>query len=145
MDKSTGSQNRNIFGIDITVTSDGGLIMTGNGPERSVFLMKTNASGDTTWTREYNFYTENNSMSVIESPDGGYVMAGYAYSYRQDGGYQSDLLIIKTSLYGDTLWTRTYGSPLYDYGYCVENTKDGAYVITGPFLIWMFTGRKFVL
>jgi hypothetical protein len=100
-----GLKSGGIAGWDIIASSDGGFLITGAGPDRRVFLMKTNASGDTTWTREYNFYTENNSMSVTESPDSGYVMAGYAYSYRQDGGYQSDPLVIRTYLYGDTIWS----------------------------------------
>lgn len=31
----------------------------------------------------------------------------------------------------DTLWTRTYGGADWDYGYCVQQTQDGGYVVTG--------------
>jgi hypothetical protein len=64
----------------------------------------------------------------VQSTDGGYVIAGYTDSYGV-GGY--DVFLIKTDTSGDTLWTRTFGGSNGDFGYSVQQTSDGGYVITG--------------
>ena len=38
---------------------------------------------------------------------------------------------MKTNNAGDTLWTRMYGGADYDWGYSVQRTSDGGYMIAG--------------
>ena len=64
--------------------------------------------------------------SVIESNDGGVVIAGETSSYGNGG---SDVYLIKTDEYGDTLWTKTFGGN--SVGRDVAQTYDGGYIITG--------------
>jgi len=43
---------------------------------------------------------------------------------------KSGLLVMKTNLLGDTLWTKTYGSSTsWDLGFDIYSTKDGGYII----------------
>lgn len=55
--------------------------------------------------------------SVQQTFDGGYVITGIG------GG----VMLIKTDVSGDTLWTRTFPGT----GISVQQTRDGGYIITG--------------
>jgi len=80
-------------------------------------------------TRERNYGGANNDYgySVRQTTDRGYIVTGLTYSFRN--GRQ--VYLIKTNALGDTLWTRTYGGTDYDWGYSVQQTTDGGYVVAG--------------
>jgi hypothetical protein len=118
------------YGYSIQQTSDGGYVIAGastsfSGGPYDVYLVKTNASGDTLWTRTYG-PSEDGGYSVQQTADGGYIVAGFTYSHSR-----WDVYLIKTDPKGDTLWTRTYGGSDYDAGYSVQQTTDGGYVVAG--------------
>lgn len=67
--------------------------------------------------------------SVRQTSEGGYIIAGTTTSYGSGG---RDILVIKTNSIGDTTWTRTYGdSNGNEYGYCIQLTNDGGYIVSG--------------
>jgi hypothetical protein len=121
-------------------TSDGGFIMTGAigscdlkqvvslGGDADVWLVKTDANGDTLWKKTYGGPEWERGNSVQQTSDGGYIIAGGTYSF---GAGDCDVWLIKTDANGDTLWTRTYGGSGWDGGYSVRQTSDGGYVIAG--------------
>ena len=120
-------------GFSVQQTMDGGYIIAGETvPLETEFydfyLIKTNASGDTLWTRTYGGPDEDAANFVRQTLDGGFILLGYTYSFGAGGG---DIYLIKTDSSGDTLWTRTYGDSLGDVGYAVQQTTDGGYIITG--------------
>jgi hypothetical protein len=119
-------------GYSVQQTSDGGYIVAGTtasyGNGAQVYLIKTNASGDTLWTKTYGGPSNDEGYSVQQTTDGGYVIAGYTNSYGA-GGY--DVYLIKTNASGDTLWTRTYGGTNQDYANSVQQTSDGGYIVAG--------------
>jgi len=117
-------------------TSDGGYIVAGGSTSFSyqsrVYLVKTNASGDTLWTRNYGGVDGEGAYSVQQTSDGGYIVAGVTYSFGDSG----QVYLIKTNASGDTLWTKNYGGPGYDYSYSVRQSSDGGYIVTGE--TWSF-------
>ncbi|MGB3480219.1 MAG: hypothetical protein WBB67_13805 [bacterium] len=120
-------------GYSVQKTSDGGYIITGytyvESPNyQDVYLIKTNASGDTIWTRTYGGAGGDLGNSVKQTTDGGYIIAGHSGSF---GAGEYDVYLIKTNASGDTLWTRTYGGGARDEGHSVQQTSDGGYIITG--------------
>ncbi|MBA3648664.1 MAG: T9SS type A sorting domain-containing protein [Chitinophagales bacterium] len=68
------------------------------------------------------------AQSVVQSPDGGFVLTGITYS-RGAGG--EDVFLVKTNAAGDTVWCKTFGGSMDDYGYKIHNTSDGGMLITG--------------
>jgi hypothetical protein len=105
-------------------TSEGGYIIAGD-CWSSVFLLKTDSSGDILWTKGY-FGYHDEAHSVRQTFDKGYIVVG-----NTGGSSGGDIFLGRTNPRGDTLWTRTYSSSRYDYGYSVEQTSDGGYVIVG--------------
>lgn len=120
-------------GTSVQQTSDGGFIITGTtfsfgAGDLDVYLIKTNFSGDTLWTRTYGGASDDWGSSVQQTSDGGYSIAGWTLSF---GAGVYDVYLIKTDSIGDTLWTRTYGGTSFDRGYSVQQTMDGGFIITG--------------
>jgi len=120
-------------GYSVQQTTDGGYVIAGEtrsfGPERyNFYLVKTDANGDTLWTRTYGGRGSEYGYSVQQTTDGGYVIAGKTSSF---GAGDYDFYLVKTDAKGDTLWTRTYGGHSSDYGYSVQQTTDGGYILAG--------------
>lgn len=113
-------------------TLDRGYVIAGwttsYGSGYQVYLVKTDSSGDTVWTRTYGDTAEDRGRSVQQTSDRGYIIAGYK-NYHMAGPF--DVYLIKTDSLGDTLWTRTYGGPESDLGFSVQQTTDSGYIIAG--------------
>jgi regulation of enolase protein 1 (concanavalin A-like superfamily) len=65
---------------------------------------------------------------ILKTEEGGYIIAGNTYSY---GAGESDIYLVKTDEYGDTLWTRTYGDSAADYANALIEAGDGGFIIAG--------------
>jgi hypothetical protein len=121
------------YGSSIQQTSDGGYAIAGltvsfGAGGGDVYLIKTDASGDTLWTRTYGGTDADVGNSVQQTSDGCYIVAGSTKSFGAGG---ADVYLIKANISGDALWTRTYGGSDHDEGYSVQQTTDGGYVIAG--------------
>ncbi len=120
----------NELGWYVQQTTDGGYIVLGytSSDSGDIWFLKTDATGDTLWTKIYGGPAPEGGHSAQQTKDGGYIIAGYTGSF---GAGKYDLWLFKTDANGETVWTRTYGGPDYDAGYCVQQTKDGGYIIAG--------------
>ncbi|MFA5032844.1 MAG: T9SS type A sorting domain-containing protein [bacterium] len=120
-------------GNSVCQTNDNGYIITGytdsyGAGNSDIYLIKTNSSGDTLWTKAYGGNYTDWGESVQQTQDGGYIISGGTYSY---GAGNGNAYIIKTDPSGNVLWTRIYGMPGIDCGYSVHQTSDNGYIITG--------------
>lgn len=120
-------------GWSIQRTIDGGYILTGEtnsyGPgSYNVYLVKTDSLGSTLWQKALGGNGVDYGRSVKQTPDGGYIVAGYTYSF---GAGKDDMYLIKTDSYGDTIWTRTYGGYDEDYAYSVEVCNNNGCIVVG--------------
>jgi len=121
-------------GYSVQETADGGYIVAGYhsnyAGEFDALLLKYSASGDLLWTQLYGGIGQQEAYDVKQTLDGGYILTGYTEPY---GGY-SDVWLIKTDADGHMDWNHTYGHPNGDdVGYCVQQTQDGGYIITGSY------------
>lgn len=136
-------------------TKDGGFIILGNirsyqgSGGYNVWLLKTNAWGDTLWTRTYGtpYSSEFDSLGVqcvpIRDTPSVWIERGHSLALTSDDGYiivgemwyitggQGDLWLIKTDSLGGVQWMRIYGGRLWDVGYSIQETSDGGYITVG--------------
>jgi len=129
------------WGYSVQQTSDGGYVIAGSthsfgAGSADVYLVKTDSSGDTLWTRTYGGSVWDIGYSVQQTSDGGYIIAGRTDSF---GAGYSDVYLVKTDSSGDTLWTRTYGGRDWDQARSVHQTSDGGYIIAAshPGGLWL--------
>lgn len=97
----------------------------GNG---DYWLIKTNTSSDTLWTKTYGGSDYDYLYSIIETSDGNYLLGGQTASY---GAGNTDYWLVKVDTSGDTIWTKTYGGSSYENMFSVTETSDGKYLLGG--------------
>jgi hypothetical protein len=95
-----------------------------------VYLIKTDANGDTMWTRTYGGTSGDYGYQVEQTlADTGYIITGNTYSF---GSGDSDMFLVKTGASGDSLWMRTFGGISTEYGYSLQQTSpEAGYIISG--------------
>jgi hypothetical protein len=123
----------------VAQTSDGGYILGGwtdsFGPgtpwSENFWIVKTDANGDSLWSRVFGGREDDKCHSVMQTSDGGYILAGETSSFDTQWPYRPDFWIIKTDANGDSLWSRTFGKGGSEVCYCVGQSEDGGYILTG--------------
>jgi hypothetical protein len=124
----------NDYGNWIEQTMEGGYIITGAydmspSAAHQAYLLKLYATGAPAWEKMYGGSGMDAGTYVEQLPsDRGYIVCGYTDSY---GGGQEDVYLLRTESDGDTLWTATYGDSMRDWGFEVDATKDGGFIICG--------------
>lgn len=121
------------YGNCVQQTSDDGYVIAGHTASYStgnfdVYLIKTDSSGNTLWTKTHGGSGYDEANCVQQTSDNGYLIAGYIDSY---GRGEFDIYLIKTNSSGSMLWMRTYGGPYRDYCTSVKLTSDEGYIIAG--------------
>jgi hypothetical protein len=94
------------------------------------------------WGQTYGGVDYDGAYDVQLTTDGGFIVAGYTYSY---GVGLSDVYLLKIDESGNTDWTHTFGGPSWDEGYSIQQTWDGGYIIAGIGRSTGFTGQDIFL
>jgi hypothetical protein len=129
---------------NIASTSDSGYIVTGgalsfdgdvsgNHGSHDYWVVKLNSTGIIQWQNCLGGSSSDKSFSIIQSDDGGYVVAGYAYS--TDNGLVShgggDYWVVKLDSGGSMQWQKCYGGSEWDRAYNIQKSTDGGYLVMG--------------
>ncbi|MGA2669054.1 MAG: T9SS type A sorting domain-containing protein [Ignavibacteria bacterium] len=119
--------------FSIIQTIDGGYVVAGftktfGAGLEDMYIVKITSTGSVQWSKTVGGSGNDRAYSVINTSDGGYVLAGYTTSF---GAGYSDLYIVKLDGIGTLQWSRTVGGNGYDYAYSIVQTIDSNYVVAG--------------
>ena len=121
------------FANSLQATLDGGFIIAGTTysygkGNADGYIIKTDAMGDTTWTKTYGGLKDDEFKSVVELSDGNFAITGYTKSFNDSLG---DVWAIKLNTSGDTLWRKFYGGVKEDFGNQIIEHPSGDFFIAG--------------
>ncbi len=133
-------------GWSVQQTTDGGYIVGGytsshdgdvtgfHGGAADYWALKLNDTGGIVWKHTYGGNGDDESQSITQTSDGGYIMTGNSSSTNGDvtgnhGGY--DLWTVKLNDTGGIAWQKCYGGTGDDNGQNISQTRDGGYIVTG--------------
>jgi hypothetical protein len=120
------------YGFWIEQTPDGGFICTGLWGtsiywEQELYLEKMDADGNTIWDILWCEDDVATGNSVQNTSDGGFIVTGMTRLNTEP----DKLLILKTDQDGNILWTQTVTHPYRVEGYCIRETMNQDYIISG--------------
>jgi predicted secreted protein len=92
------------------------------------WLVRVDSDGNILWNKTYGGAADDFGTSVIQTSDGGYALTGWTNSFGSGG---EDIWLVKTDVYGNIVWNKTYGSNYNDEGHGLVQTGDGGYIIAG--------------
>ncbi|MFX1254288.1 MAG: hypothetical protein ACFFCZ_21940 [Promethearchaeota archaeon] len=92
------------------------------------WLVKTDRQGIPQWNRTYGGGDYDYARALIQTPDGGYALAGWTKSY---GAGDYDYWLVKTDSNGTIQWNQTYGGVRSNYARALIQTPDGGYALVG--------------
>jgi hypothetical protein len=91
------------------------------------YLIRTDNSGIPLWEKTYGGSDWDQAYDLIETPDSGFVLVGYSYSFSGS----KDGFIVRTDKNGDTLWTKIIGGTEEDFLNAVIIDGDSIVVCGG--------------
>ena len=114
-------------------TGDDGYLIAGwtgsyGAGSEDAWLVKTDANGNVQWNKTYGAGSMDEAYALVQTADGGYVLAGLTASYG-DGG--ADCWLLKADAGGNAQWNKTYGGKDSDYASALVQTSDGGYALAG--------------
>lgn len=131
-EKQFGSSNDD-RALSIAQTYDDGFVITGyigtpDGGRKLMSLVKLDNDGNDEWTQWYYINEWCAGTSVIATRDSMIVAAGYTKAFTIT---DYDVLLMKTDMQGDTIWTRTFGDEDWQEGTGVIEAYDNTFVVSG--------------
>jgi hypothetical protein len=120
-------------GFSLIQTSDGGYAIAGatnsfGAGGADFYVVKLDAKGNLQWTKTIGGKNTDEGLSLIQTSDGGYAIAGATQSF---GAGAKDVYVVKLDANGNLQWTKTIGGPESEKGSCLIQTSDGGYAIAG--------------
>lgn len=144
-----GGSSNDLF-FDVNQTSDGGYIIagttisnngdiTGNNGNSDAWVVKLSSLGALEWSTVYGGFWDENGNAIIQTSDGGYILAadsgsedGDVTANNSQGSQQfQDYWIVKLTATGGISWERNYGGTMSDWTTDIKQKSNGNYLISG--------------
>lgn len=134
----------------IQQTSDGGYIVAGrsdssntditnNNGSDDFWVLKLNSLGALEWQKALGGAFYDQSYSVQQTSDGGFIVCGYTNSTNGlvTGNHGDvDYWVVKLNNLGSVLWQKTLGGIGTDTAKSIQQTSDGGYIVAGTTGSW---------
>ncbi len=130
---------------DIVQADDGGYVVVGQASSNNgditqhylgydIWVVKMDPSGEIQWQKSLGGSDQDWGSAIQKTSDGGYVIAGSAWS--TDGDLQNcncivDIWVVKVSSEGILQWQKSLGGSMGEDGNAIYQTSDGGYVVAG--------------
>lgn len=114
----------------VTQTTDGGYAYVVSTKPSSIWqitMVKTNSSGDTTFTKKYGGALESYGWDILQTTDGGYLVTGTLFLSPTD--YR--IYVVKTDGSGNEAWNYTHPIKSQTYSNSVVEIPGNKYVVAG--------------
>ena len=132
-------------GWSVKQTSDGGYIVAGGSASNNgdvmgnhgyydVWVVKLSGAGDIQWQKSLGGSNADNAKCVIQTSDGGYMVAGETESNDGDVSVSygnPDFWIVKLDEAGSIEWEKALGGIGIDVARSISQLSDGNYVVSG--------------
>lgn len=123
--------------FDIKALANGGFIIVGNKGSvgatgfgsGDIYILKTDANGDTIWTKTYGGKYDESASSVTVLPDGGFAVTGFESTNTNTSS--RNIFAMKLDSNGNKLWKKSYGGNADDEGNEIKQSSDGGFIIAG--------------
>lgn len=121
------------YSRSIIKTGDNNYIVAGwfatNGSEVSDFYaLKIEANGDTAWTKLYGGIGYDYCYNIVKTGENEFLLIGNTNSI---GAGSYDMFLVSINADGDTIYTKTIGTSIYESAKGALKTSDGNYLIYG--------------
>lgn len=126
-------------------TTDGGYIVAGftesnngdvtnNNGKFDYWVVKLDSNGILEWQKTLGGIEDDKAYSVLQTIDGGYIVAGYTNSNNGDvsgnhGGW--DIWVVKLNNIGDIQWQKAFGGSSLEITRSIIQTPEGDFIIAG--------------
>jgi hypothetical protein len=141
--------SRDDYAKSIQQTLDGGYIVAidtnsfGTGEyDHDFWVLKLNSDGDIVWQKTYGSSNLEQPSSILQTTDGGYIMAGIIFPQEYGG---CDIWILRLDSNGEIFWQKTYGLTHSVNAFSLQQTSDGGYIVAGASRTGQNTGTEDLL
>ncbi len=121
------------FGNSVDILPDGGFMVAGETysygqGNADMYLIRTNSSGDTLWTKTMGYTGEDRASCVKTTTDGHIVITG---CISDTVSHYKRISLMKLDVQGVQIWNKLYGYTLDNEGMTVLQTANGGFIIGG--------------
>ncbi len=133
--KYSAPQGFDFYGQYMIETSDHGFLITGQIADSlitdaDIFILKTDSLGNFEWMNSFGGIRFDCGYSSVQTPDGGYLTAGWTRSFGFGNNSNRDDIVVKWDSVGNYQWHKTYGTGDYETAIGITKIADGNYIVS---------------
>ncbi len=133
-----GGSSTDDIAFSVIQSSDKGFVIAGQtislANNVDFYVLKLDSTFKVEWKRSIGGTFNDWGNSVVQTADGGYLVAGTTVGYSANPGSDNDFYLVKLTPTGSIQWTKSFAynsSGSSETGKCIIKAKDGNYFLAG--------------